>query len=72
MTERDVFEARLQAAVHGYVGRVSSDLDPVELANRIAVTAPRGHRRAAIQSGGARLPSPARRGCCCWSPCSPR
>lgn len=48
MTERDAFEARFQAAVHGYVGRVSSDLDPVELARRIADAEPRGHRRASI------------------------
>jgi hypothetical protein len=43
MTERDAFEVRLHAAVHGYAGRVSSDLDPVELAHRIAVAEPRRH-----------------------------
>jgi len=48
MTERDTFEARFHAAVHGYVGRVSSDLDPAQLAHRIAAAEPRGHRRAAI------------------------
>ena len=32
MTERDVFEVRFGAAVHAYVGHVSSDLDPVALA----------------------------------------
>ena len=41
MTERDAFEIRFHAAVHGYVGRVSSDLDPVELAHRIAGARPR-------------------------------
>jgi hypothetical protein len=41
MTERDVFETRFHAAVHGYIGRVSSDLDPVEPAHRIAVAKPR-------------------------------
>jgi hypothetical protein len=48
MTERDTFEARFHAAVHGYAGRVSSDLDAAQLAHRIAVTEPRGHGRAAI------------------------
>jgi hypothetical protein len=48
MTERDTFEARFHAAIHAYVGRVSSDLDAAQLAHRIAVTEPRGHRRAAI------------------------
>jgi hypothetical protein len=41
MTERDAFELRLAAAVHGYAGRISSDLDPVELAHRIATAQPR-------------------------------
>jgi len=41
MTEHDAFELRLAAAVRGYVGRVSSDLDPVELAHRIAAAEPR-------------------------------
>ena len=48
MTERDVFELRFHAAVRGYVGRVSSDLDPVELAHRIAAAS-----RAAAGRGGA-------------------
>ena len=41
MTDHDAFEFRLRAAVHGYAGRVSSDLDPVEFAHRIATTRPR-------------------------------
>lgn len=41
MTEHDAFEIRFGAAVHGYVGRVSSDLDPAEFAYRIATAAPR-------------------------------
>lgn len=41
MTERDAFEIRLAAAVHGYAERVRSDLDPVELAHRIAAAEPR-------------------------------
>ncbi len=57
MTERDAFEIRFGAAVHGYVGRVSSDLDPAEFAHRIATAAPRrrglatglGWHRIAIQ-----------------------
>ncbi len=36
MTDRDAFELRVHAAVRDYAGRVSSDLDPVELAHRIA------------------------------------
>jgi hypothetical protein len=47
MTERDAFEARFHAAVRGYAGRVSSDLDPVELARRIAAQQPRRHEVAA-------------------------
>ncbi len=47
MTERAAFEIRLGAAVHDYVGRVSSDLDPVELAHRIAATEPRRQGLAA-------------------------
>jgi hypothetical protein len=47
MTERDAFEARFHAAVRGYAGRVSSELDPVELAHRIATRAPRRHGFAA-------------------------
>jgi hypothetical protein len=41
MTEHDIFEVRLAAAVHAYAGRVSSELDPVELAHRIAASEPR-------------------------------
>ena len=41
MTEHDAFELRLAAAVHGYAGRVSSDLDATELAHRIAAAEPR-------------------------------
>jgi hypothetical protein len=41
MTEHDAFELRLAAAVHGYAGRAWSDLDPVELAHRIAAAQPR-------------------------------
>jgi hypothetical protein len=41
MTEHDAFEIRFGAAVRGYVGRVSSDLDPAELAHRIAAAEPR-------------------------------
>jgi len=41
MTERDTFEVRLHAAVRGYVGRISSEVDPVELAHRIAAREPR-------------------------------
>ena len=48
MTERDAFEVRFEAAVRGYVGRVSSDLDPAELAHRIAVAGPRRHGLAAV------------------------
>jgi len=44
MTERDAFEVRFGAAVRGYAGRVSSDLDPVELAHRIAGAEPRRRR----------------------------
>jgi hypothetical protein len=47
MTERDAFEVRFHAAVRGYAGRVSSDLDPVELAHRIAAAEPRRHGLAA-------------------------
>ncbi len=48
MTERDAFEAQLHTAVHGYVGRVSSDLDPAQLAHRIAAAKPRRHGPGAI------------------------
>jgi hypothetical protein len=41
MTERDAFELRFGTAVRAYAGRVSSDLDPVELAHRIATEEPR-------------------------------
>jgi hypothetical protein len=47
MTERDAFEIRFGAAVHGYAGRVSSGLDPVEFAHRIATSEPRRHTLAA-------------------------
>lgn len=43
MTEHNAFEVRLQAAVHGYAGHVSSGLDPAELAHRIATGEPRHH-----------------------------
>jgi hypothetical protein len=57
MTERDAFEIRFGAAVHGYVGRVSSDLDPAELAHRIATAAPRRHGLAAgLALRGATIP----------------
>jgi len=57
MTERDAFEVRLGAAVRSYVGRVSSDLDPAELAHRIATAAPRRQGRAAtIGWRGAAIP----------------
>jgi len=48
MHERDAFEARFHGAVDRYVGRVWSDLDPVEFAHRIAVAEPRHHRLGAI------------------------
>jgi hypothetical protein len=41
MTDHDAFEIHLTAAVRGYVGHVRSDLDPVELAHRIATREPR-------------------------------
>ena len=41
MIEHDAFEVRFGAAVHSYVGHVSSDLDPVELTHRIATSEPR-------------------------------
>lgn len=47
MTERDVFEVRLATAVRGYAGRASSELDPIELAHRIATSEPRRHGFAA-------------------------
>ena len=43
MTERDAFELRLADSVRDYVGGVRSDLDPVELAHRIAAARPRRH-----------------------------
>jgi hypothetical protein len=51
MTERDAFEARFEAAVRGYVGHISSDLEPAELAHRIAVAEPRRHGLAAVRTG---------------------
>jgi hypothetical protein len=59
MTERDAFEIRFGAAVHGYVGRVSSDLDPAEFAHRIATSEPR-RRRLAGAVGWARVAIPRR------------
>ena len=60
MTERDAFEVRFGAAVRGYVGRVSSDLDPFELAHRIAAKEPRRHGlAAALTWRGVALPRPA-------------
>jgi hypothetical protein len=47
MTERDTFEVRLGAAVRGYAGDVSSELDPVAFAHRIATAEPRGRGFAA-------------------------
>jgi len=47
MTERDAFEIRFGAAVRGYAGRVSSDLDTAELASRIAAKEPRRRGRTA-------------------------
>jgi len=43
MTERDAFELRFAAAVRDHIGRVRSDLDPGELAHRIAAGSPRRH-----------------------------
>jgi hypothetical protein len=43
MTEHDAFEARFHAAIHGYTGRVTSDLDAAALARRIAAAEPRRH-----------------------------
>jgi hypothetical protein len=51
MTERDAFEFRFGAAVRGYVGHVSSNLDPAELAHRIAVAEPRRHGLATMLTG---------------------
>jgi hypothetical protein len=47
MTDHDVFETRLHSAVRAYVGGVSSDLDPVAFAARVAREHPR-HRHLAI------------------------
>ena len=59
MTERDAFEARFAAAVLGYAGRVSSELDPVELAHRIAAREPRRHGLSpAMALRGFGLPAP--------------
>jgi hypothetical protein len=41
MTDRDVFEARFHAAIRGYVGSVSSNLDAAELARGIVAAEPR-------------------------------
>jgi hypothetical protein len=57
MTERDAFELRFHAAIRGYVGRVSSDLDAAELAHRIAAAEPRRHGFAAtVQWRGVAIP----------------
>jgi len=48
MTERDAFEARFHAAIRGYVGSVSSELDPASLAHRIAEGEPRRHGFPAV------------------------
>jgi hypothetical protein len=44
MTDRDAFDLRFAAAIRDHVGHVWSDLDPVELAHRIAVREPRRQR----------------------------
>jgi hypothetical protein len=49
MTERDVFERRFQATIQAYVRGVATDLDPVELAHRIASAGPRRHGLAALR-----------------------
>jgi sugar lactone lactonase YvrE len=57
MTEHDAFEVRFHAAIRGYVGRVSSDLDPAELAHRIAAKEPRRRGIAAsLTWRGATIP----------------
>jgi hypothetical protein len=57
MIERDAFEVRLHAAVQGYSARVSSDLDPVELAHRIVARKPRRHGfTAALGQRGVAIP----------------
>lgn len=57
MTERDAFELRFADSVRGYVGKVRSDLDPGELAHRIAAARPRRHGVAgAISWRDARIP----------------
>jgi hypothetical protein len=48
MTEHDAFEARFHAAIRGYVGSVSSELDPGSLAHRIAEGEPRRHGFPAV------------------------
>lgn len=48
MTDRDAFEARFHSAVHRYIGSVSSDLEPVEFAHRIAEAEPRQRGFGAI------------------------
>jgi hypothetical protein len=50
MTERDAFEVRFGAAVRGYAGGVTSDLDPVEFARQIAAREPR--RRGLVAALG--------------------
>jgi hypothetical protein len=57
MTERDVFEVRLEAAVRGYARRVSSGLDPIEFARQIATAEPRRHGlRIALGRLGIEIP----------------
>jgi hypothetical protein len=58
MTERDAFEIRFHAAVRGYAGRVSSDLDPAELAHEIAAAKPRRSGLAAAALGRTGLAAP--------------
>lgn len=58
MTERDIFELRFATAVQLYAGRLASDLDPVELAHRIAAREPRRHGlSAALARRGLTLPA---------------
>ena len=48
MTEHDAFEVRFAAAVRGYAGRVSSDLDALEFAQHVVARAPRRQGFAAV------------------------
>jgi hypothetical protein len=58
MTERDAFELRFHAAIRAYVGRVSSDLDPAELAHEVATAKPRRSGIAAAVLGRSGLAVP--------------